>query len=176
MVRLRALFLIGAAAVLAACGSAAPVAQSSAAVNSPGSSSPASPASSSSAASPATASISAADVTTVAREIFIGVNGGECRTICPLTDRLSARVAQLEQPPAVGPGPLAPFCRCQNVGDPVVASEITATGGVAHVVLGSIKIDLIMVDANGSLLVDDTQCTGAGSGSSIYQPMLAPCG
>jgi len=53
-------------------------------------------------------------------------------------------------------------------------------GGVPHVVLypdvHAIKLDLIMVSQNGTLLVDDMQCTGEGSSTSVYAAQMALCG
>ncbi len=129
----------------------------------------------SSAPSPTTAQVLA-----VAHRIFIGQNGGECswqdRSSCPITARLAARFAQQQQPPAVGPGPLAAFCRCQNIPDLSMTAETSSTGGVAHVTMGSIRGDLVMVDEGGTLLVDDTQCTGRGAATSIYTSPVAQCG
>ena len=84
---------------------------------------------------------------------------------------------QLAQPPKVGPGPIALFCRCQNV--PALSAQfdpqVTPTGGVAHVTLSALKLDLIMVQEKGKLLVDDTQCTGRGASTSIYADLVL-CG
>jgi len=84
---------------------------------------------------------------------------------------------QLAQPSKVGPGPIALFCRYQNV--PALGAqfdpEVTPTGGVAHAMLGALKLDLIMVQEKGRLLVDDTQCTGRGPRSSIYADLVL-CG
>src|SRR5262249_8791673 len=99
------------------------------------------------------------------------------RSACPVTDRLAARMEQLAQPSKVGPGPIALFCRYQNV--PALGAqfdpEVTPTGGVAHAMLGGLKLDLIMVQEKGRLLVDATQCTGRGPSTSIY-PDLVLCG
>jgi len=129
-------------------------------------------------ASPATTT---AEVLAVAGRIFPGPHPAGCnwrdRSACPVTDRLAARLEQLAQPPKVGPGPIALFCRCQNV--PAVSAqfdpEVTPTGGVAHVTLGALRLDLIMVQEKGNLLVDDTQCTGRGPSTSIYADLVL-CG
>jgi hypothetical protein len=100
---------------------------------------------------PASPAITTGEVLAVAERIFPGPHPAGCdwrdRSICPVTDRRAARMEQLAQPPKVGPGPIALFCRCQNV--PAVGAqfdpEVTATGGVAHVTLGALKLDLIMV-------------------------------
>jgi hypothetical protein len=57
-----------------------------------------------------------------------------------------------------------------------MTAETSITGGVAHVTLGSIRVDLVMVDEGGNLLVDDTQCTGRGAATSIYASPVAQCG
>ena len=129
-------------------------------------------------ASPA---ITTAEVLAVAERIFPGPHPAGCdwrdRLTCPITDRLAARMEQLAQPPKVGPGPIALFCRCQNV--PAISAQfdpqVTPTGGVAHVTLSALKLDLIMVQEKGKLLVDDTQCTGRGSSTSIYADLVL-CG
>lgn len=56
---------------------------------------------------------------------------------------------------------------------------MTASGGIAHVTLDyggglSGNIDLIIVNS-GRLLADDTQCTGGGSGTSVYAAHLTDC-
>ena len=130
---------------------------------------------------PASPANTTAEVLAVAERIFPGPHPGGCdwrdRSACPVTDRLAARLDQLVQPPKVGPGPIAPFCRCQNV--PALSAEfdpeVTPTGGVAHMTLGALKLDLIMVRERGKLLVDDTQCTGRGSSTSIYADLVL-CG
>ena len=92
------------------------------------------------------------------------------------------RVVVLLNPNASGPGPLNPFCRCQNPASRsmTVVGEVTPTGGVAHVALypdvHATRIDLIMVVQDRRLLVDDMQCTGKGASTSVYAPQLAPCG
>lgn len=40
----------------------------------------------------------------------------------------------------------------------------------------AIKIDLIMVEQDGQLLVDDMRCTGGGPSTSVCATQLAPCG
>lgn len=90
-----------------------------------------------------------------------GVTGDPSQ--CPYTDRLKARLAAAK----------LTLCRCQN---PAASLDVTATptqtGGVAHVVLGygfqPLKMDLVMVNTGGNLLVDDELCTGGGASTSIY--------
>ena len=128
---------------------------------------------------------SVADVEAVARQVFAGDYPMGCRTndpACPITERLRAKVFAVPSPNAVGPGPIDSFCRCQNPASHSmsVVGELTDNGGVAHVALypdvHAIKLDLIMVSQNGTLLVDDMQCTGKGSSTSVYAAQLAPCG
>jgi len=57
-----------------------------------------------------------------------------------------------------------------------MTAETSSTGGVAHVTMGSIRGDLVMVDEGGTLLVDDTRCTGRGAATSIYTSPVAQCG
>lgn len=79
-----------------------------------------------------------------------GVNGDLSH--CPVTDRLRTLLTQRQ----------TTLCGCQN---PSLSMEVTATptatGGVAHVVLGSPpgaqKFDLIVVRSAGALLVDDQE-------------------
>src|SRR5215831_13994630 len=129
-------------------------------------------------ASPA---ITTTEVLGVAEKIFQGPHPAGCdwrdRLNCPVTDRLAARMEQLAQPSKVGPGPIALFCRCQNVPAPGAQfdPEVTPTGGVAHVTLGALKLDLIMIQETARLLVDDTQCTGRGPSTSIYAELVL-CG
>jgi hypothetical protein len=87
---------------------------------------------------------------------------------CPVTERLKTRLMQAH----------LTLCRCQN---PALSFDVTAaptqTGGVAHVILGDqfpVKMDLIIVQTDGKLLVDDEICTGGGSSTSIYVTD-APC-
>ncbi len=136
-------------------------------------------------AAPKPASVTTADLDALARRIFPGPNPAGCGNLasCPVTDRLRARVEQLSHTPANQPGPLAQFCRCQNGASGMsVTSEADESGGVAHVVLdygGSFtsKIDLIIVrQPDSRLLLDDTQCTGRGAGTSLYAPTMAACG
>lgn len=129
--------------------------------------------------------VSAADIEKVARQIFPGPHPVGCnwhdRASCPVTDRLAARLDQLTAPRAQGPGPSPPLCRCQNGPDSIsIRPEVTANGGIAHVTLhfGAVldsNIDLVMVMSNGRLLVDDTQCTGGGSSTSVYAAQLTDC-
>jgi hypothetical protein len=118
------------------------------------------------AAVPASPAITTAEVQAVAERVFPGPHPAGCnwrdRSTCPITGRLAARLERLSQPPKVGPGPIVLLCRCQNVPAPTAQfdPEVTPAGGVAHVTLGALKLDLIMLEDNGELLVDDTQCTG----------------
>jgi hypothetical protein len=58
----------------------------------------------------------------------------------------------------------------------VITADVTPTGGTAHVDFGGgLKVDFIMVEQSGSLLVDDTQCSGRGAATSIYVDPLPPC-
>ena len=125
------------------------------------------------------------DVEAVANKIYGGEYHMGCRTndpSCPLTSRLAARLFAVRTPNAVGPGPVDYFCRCQNPASKAMnlTGEVTPTGGVAHVALypdvHAIKIDLIIVQQDGQLLVDDMQCTGGGPSTSVYAAQLAPCG
>lgn len=128
--------------------------------------------------------VTAAQLDALARQAFPGDHPAGCGPIatCPVTDRLRARLEQLSQPPANGPGPVVQFCRCQNGASSMsVSSEVTGAGGVAHVTLdyggsSAIRIDLVAVQgADSRLLVDDTLCTGKGPSTSIYAPQLVPC-
>jgi hypothetical protein len=87
---------------------------------------------------------------------------------CPVTDRLKTRLMQAN----------LTLCRCQN---PALSFDATAaptqTGGVAHVILGDqlpVKMDLLIVQTAGKLLVDDEICTGGAPSTSIYVT-AAPC-
>jgi len=146
--------------------------------------SPVASATSSPSARPAAPSVTVADLDAMAHRIFPGPHPAGCGQFagCPITDRLSARVDQLSHTPPDQPGPVVQFCRCQNGADSMsVASEVTGTGGVAHVELHygptiTSKIDLIIVrGADSRLLLDDTQCTGRGASTSIYAATLAAC-
>jgi hypothetical protein len=128
--------------------------------------------------------VSVADLDAMARRIFPGDHPDGCGDLaaCPVTDRLRARVVQLSQTPKGQPGPVAQFCRCQNGADNMtVTSEVTGAGGVAHVILHygptlTSRFDLIIVQGPTSqLLLDDTQCTGRGSATSLYAPTMAAC-
>jgi hypothetical protein len=113
-------------------------------------------------------SVAAADLVAVAKLTFpydaqykyyvvCGVNGDTSR--CPYTDRLKARLAAIK----------GTLCRCQNPAQSLdVTGSPTATGGVAHVVSGSEKFDLIIVRVSSSLLVDDEVCSGGAPSTSIY--------
>jgi hypothetical protein len=68
------------------------------------------------------------------------------------------------------------WCRCQEYSNVTITPEVTPSGGTAHVTSGSgLKMDFIMVEQGGELLVDDTQCTGRGPSTSIYAPQLVLC-
>jgi hypothetical protein len=61
-----------------------------------------------------------------------------------------------------------------------VTTEPTSTGGVAHVALIyspslHVRIDLVVIRLGDRALVDDTLCTGRGSGTSVYEASLAGC-
>jgi hypothetical protein len=122
---------------------------------------------------------SLSDVTATTHRIFTGLNGGECswrdRTTCPITAQLAARIAELQQVPTTGPGPVAPFCRCPNAFEPVIDPEMTGDSGIAHVTLGTIRVDLRMVRQDGRLLVDDTWCTGRSGTTSMMYGQFASC-
>ncbi len=65
------------------------------------------------------------------------------------------------------------LCGCQNPAPSLdVTADPTTTGGVAHVVLGfqptPLRFDLVIVRADGRLLVDDQLCTAGGPATSIY--------
>jgi hypothetical protein len=127
---------------------------------------------------PASPAITTVEVSAVAERIFPGPHPAGCdwrdRLTCPVIDRLAALMDQRAQPAKVGPAPIALFCRCQSV-PPLSAQfgpEVTSTGGVAHVTLGALKLDLIMVQEKGKLLVDDTQCTGRGPSTSIHVDLV----
>ncbi|HEY4866653.1 MAG TPA: hypothetical protein VIK45_14195 [Candidatus Dormibacteraeota bacterium] len=131
------------------------------------------------------AAVSAVELERIAHQVFQGSHAEECyargRSTCPVTDRLAARLSQLTAPPASGPGPVAPFCRCQNgASSMTVTTEPTRDGGIAHVTLNygssfQSKIDLIVVRADSRALVDDTQCTGGGQSTSLYAAQLTGC-
>jgi hypothetical protein len=126
-----------------------------------------------------------AEIERIAHQIFPGPHPVGCnwhdRANCPVTDRLAARLDELTAPRAEGPGPSPPLCRCQNGPNSIsVRTEVTASGGIAHVTLDygavlSSNIDLIIVVSSGRLLVDDTQCTGGGSSTSVYAAQLTDC-
>ncbi|TMD09672.1 MAG: hypothetical protein E6J01_01205 [Chloroflexi bacterium] len=130
------------------------------------------PASESSLSPTTSRSVAPADLVAVAKRTFplipqfgyyavCGSDGNTSR--CPYTARLKARLAQ----------PGITLCPCPN---PEFSMDVTATpsqtGGVAHVVLGSgpqaIKVDLVIIQTGGKLLVDDELCTGGGPSTSIY--------
>jgi hypothetical protein len=184
--------LLAVLAVLAACGGsqgAAPgagrsTAASPSAVASPAAETALTPAPAGSAAAKP---ITAADLDRVAHQIYVGdQHPTDCnwnnRSVCPVTDRLAARLTELALPPKNGPGQVSLFCRCQNQADSwQVSSETTAGGGVAHVTLNysptlHVRIDLMVVDGGGRALVDDTRCTDRGADTSLYASTLAGCG
>src|SRR5215470_13294192 len=89
-------------------------------------------------APPTAPSVTVADLDAFAHRIFPAPHPAGCGpfSACPVTDRLRARVEQLSQTPPGQPGPVVQFCRCQNPADSMsVASDVTGTGGVAHVEL-----------------------------------------
>jgi len=120
-----------------------------------------------------------AELDAMARRIFPGDHPAGCGdlALCPITDRLRARVEELGRPLPGQPGPVIQFCGCQNGADGMrVTSEVTASGGIAHVVLlygasNGNALDLIFVrQSDGRLLLDDRQHTGGGPATSIYAP------
>jgi len=128
-----------------------------------------------------TTSTTSAEVIAVAGKIWAGPGGNPCNSAtisgCPVTPRLAARITQIEAPSAIGSGPPNSWCRCQNVADVAMTADITPSGGTAHVDFkNGVKVDFIMVEQAGSLLVDDTQCTGRGASTSIYVDPPALCG
>ena len=188
------LVLVPALALLCACGSAAAGTHAA-----PGAgTTPAAPAPAVAAVAPAAVAVAVptvaaapvvavADVEAVARQVYHGQYPMGCSMndrACPITRRLAARVFAVATPhPGVEqPGPADPFCRCQNPGSRSmsVAGEVTAAGGVAHVTLypdaHPIRIDLVMLEQDGRLLVDDMRCTGGGPATSVYAATLVPCG
>lgn len=135
-------------------------------------------------ATPAAAPVSAAAIIAVADRVFLrtptsGAQYGECDSgsdfsACPVTQRLLGRLEQ--NPVSGGIGGATPFCRCQGLWP---SQSVTATptvgGGVAHVTIGNVVIDLVMTVVNGTLLVDDTLCNGRGAATSIYTNPVVPC-
>ena len=92
---------------------------------------------------------------------------------CPVTTRFLAR---LQRNPSAS-DQARPFCRCQNIlPKRDITTEVTVSGGVAHVDLGNAHIDLLMTLEGSRLLVDDTQCPGRGATTSYYVDPVAPCG
>jgi hypothetical protein len=141
----------------------------------------------SSSASPAgtvaTSSTTSAEVLAVAHKVWSqGAGNNPCSQAnidqCPVTARLATRIQQLETPSAAGPGPGDLWCRCQNVGNVVMTADVTPTVGIAHVDFGTggNLVDFIMIEQGGRLLVDDTQCTGRGSSTTIYLDPVPLCG
>ena len=165
--------------LLAACGaSSAPTASSN-----PAAPQAATSATSVSAASApiATPAATADDIRHVGQLIFPGPHPAGCdwhnRGVCPVTERLAARLTEITQPSPGGPGPVPPFCRCQNVPAPaaVVVGEVTPTGGIAHITLGAPRFDVVVVNQDGRLLVDDVQCAGRGPATGLYAAHLVAC-
>jgi hypothetical protein len=117
--------------------------------------------------------ISAADVLAVAGHFWWGGSPDSCHYLeCPITPRLANRMGELIEIQSgykAGGGDL--WCRCQDSSPtPTVTAEVTPGGGTAIVNFGWGKVDFLMVVQDGSLLVDDTQCTGLGPTTSIYRP------
>ncbi len=172
--------LVGAVLLLAACGGGQAAAGPSPPPSSQSGSATALPPPAAPEPSPATP-VTAADIRAVGEKVFAGPHPSGCdwrdRATCPVTDRLAARLTEITQPPASGPGPLNPFCRCQNVPAPaaVVTGELTPTGGVAHVTLGAPQFDLIVVRQGTTLLVDDMRCGGRDAETSVFAPQLVLC-
>jgi hypothetical protein len=128
-------------------------------------------------ATPTPEPVSAAQVLAVARHFWWGGSPNYCPYLdCPITPRLATRMAELikiQSGYPTGGGDL--WCRCQNGGPPTVTAEVTPGGGTANVDFGWGKMDFLMVVQGGKLLVDDTQCAGVGTSSSIYAPQLVSC-
>jgi hypothetical protein len=122
--------------------------------------------------------ISAAEVVAVAEQFWPTGSVSGCRQLdCPITTRLAARMTEVinEQIAHSKTGVLG-WCRCQEYSSVTITAEVTPGGGTAHVTSDTgIKMDFIMVEQGGELLVDDTQCTGRGPSTSIYAPQLVVC-
>lgn len=130
--------------------------------------------------SPATEAVTAAELVAVGQHIWFGPGGNPCYRFtiasCPVTERLIARIQEIERPPSTGPGPVNSWCRCQNAANVTMAAEVSGAGGTTHVTFNNdIKVDFIIVEQQGRLLVDDTRCTGHGSSTSIYSTQLIGC-
>lgn len=90
--------------------------------------------------------------------------GSDLFAACPITDRLKAQLNKDIQGVPSAPDPLGggqdPYWATETI-----TADATATGGVAHVVLGngssSNKTDLLIVVSGGKLLVDDIYCTSS---------------
>jgi hypothetical protein len=188
-----AALLVGLATALSACGgsqvggsgTAGSTAAAPSAEASPATATAATPAPAP-ATSPAVRSVAAVDQEKIAHQIYVGDRyPTDCnwknRAVCPVTDRLAARLTELAVPPPNGPGQVSLFCRCQNQAESwQVTTEQSAEGGVDHVTLNygpalHVKIDLMVVNVDGKLLVDDTRCTGRGADTSLYAQTLAGC-
>lgn len=140
----------------------------------------------------ATPSVTAADVLAVANRIWFGPTGNPCSSStiaqCPVTARLAKRIQEIERPLTIGPGPVAIWCRCpatgtagsrlqDNAGYKARTAEVTQAGGIAHITFGTAtRVDFIMIEQGGALLVDDTRCTGQDAYTSIYSNQLVGCG
>lgn len=122
----------------------------------------------------------------VARQIYRGDHPSGCAagdTTCPLTQRLRSKLSAPVTPnPGGGPGPINVFCRCQNApGNRVDVKGVpTDTGGIGQVDLYGdvgtpIKVDLVMVWENGTLMVDDIRCRGGGEATSAYAGEILTC-
>lgn len=116
--------------------------------------------------------VTEADLVAVAKQVFpssryygfyVVCTANSQGSPCPITSRLKARLTQAK----------ITLCQCEY---PAPFLEVTATliasGGIAHVVLGyqpnPIKMDLVIVQESGKLLVDDELCTDGGPSTSIY--------
>jgi hypothetical protein len=83
-----------------------------------------------------------------------------------MTDRLKAHLTAQRMT----------LCRCQNPSDTrEITAESSHTGGVAHIKMGRIGFDLIIVNVAGKLLVDDEYCLGKGPSTSIYVTPTVGC-
>jgi hypothetical protein len=96
--------------------------------------------------------------------VVCGSNGDV--STCPMTDRLKAHLTAQRMT----------LCRCQNPSDTrEITAESSNTGGVAHIKMGRIGFDLIIVNVAGKLLVDDEYCLGKGPSTSIYVTPTVGC-
>ena len=86
---------------------------------------------------------------------------------CPLTERLKDRLNEVK----------ISLCRCQNASDTrVIAVRPEPGGGFAEVTMfrGSYVLRLIVVEEDGTFLVDDETC-GGDPATSIYTDPVGPC-